>query len=725
MSLTLELNQALAVTDASLCHALCWIKIHEADGSVVIDQAHAVTRLVSTALQQHGRNASLILLLLLSAAAEVRVTMNQGIAPQWAQVRDNDTRMESHPFFPKTVGYVAGGTPEPAPQVAPAPAPAPTPAPMSVPLIESLPTTGHQHNLLVPGTMTGKGKQPACRTQRSQEDSLSTETGQKKRKVSRPLSKALVSNTKDEDGQPGGTVVVVKPASPLKSKGMTKGIKKTHAEDTIGRTPAKGKGKEKAKEVAEPIRGRPLAKADAGAKTECSISARSPSTHSVIVRSTLQECDQLMSVHSDTPVPMAHPRSRAAPASKKVPPTATPRSKSNGLLRRTRATSRARPPTPILESEEEAVKATDVSITGDDDANMEPTANAPAEPAVDDKIVVDEPRAIASADDFPADHWVEPNSDYFIIPTAAPAAGDVSLPSASLPPAVSAIHECVVSLAAKVTAMQLADKNTLARVDAFDLGTTVNLVNGLTSLVEKLQQAQTIANPLFPPPMMSNFGATSATPQMQVMGIRYLNGVYSPSVATSASAADPSASRPFGRPDMHGDTFTSGQASSMSAHASPSSAPAVVGPHSAGTSPASAAKATLTQVWRDQLAFEEEQCVANNQLTAKTWQLLAEAALEAGRTSARDSARSPEYENWDHANYDENGAEADDTDTQHNDGGEDDEGDVATVGQDALSATHAQVIFWQEEFVTSSPSYSSPMQSTDACCMVPSNDGPG
>ncbi|KAG1747875.1 uncharacterized protein EDB91DRAFT_1245351 [Suillus paluster] len=158
--------------------------------------------------------------------------------------------------------------------------------------------------------------------------------------------------------------------------------------------------------------------------------------------------------------------------------------------------------------------------------------------------------------------------------------------------------------------MEVADQNTLARVDAvqqdcetrissmraelssmqFDLGTTVSLVNGLTSLVEKLQEAQTIANPSFPPLMMSNFGATSATPQMQAMGIRYLNGVYGPSVATSASAAGPSASHPFSRLDMHGDTFTSGQASSVSAHASPSSTPAVVGPRSAGTSPASAAK---------------------------------------------------------------------------------------------------------------------------------------
>ncbi|KAG1728246.1 uncharacterized protein EDB91DRAFT_1253509 [Suillus paluster] len=159
--------------------------------------------------------------------------------------------------------------------------------------------------------------------------------------------------------------------------------------------------------------------------------------------------------------------------------------------------------------------------------------------------------------------------------------------------------------------MEVANQNTLARVDAvqqdcetrissmcaelssmqFDLGTTVSLVNGLTSLVEKLREAQTVAHPSFPPPTMSNFGATSATPQMQAMGIRYLNSVYGPSVATSASAAGPSATRPFGRLNMHGDTFTSGQASSVSAHAGPSSTPAVVGPCSAGTSPASAARA--------------------------------------------------------------------------------------------------------------------------------------
>ncbi|KAG1745808.1 uncharacterized protein EDB91DRAFT_1245960 [Suillus paluster] len=198
----------------------------------------------------------------------------------------------------------------------------------------------------------------------------------------------------------------------------------------------------------------------------------------------------------------------------------------------------------------------------------------------------------------------------FVIPTPTPVARDVSLPLASLPPTISITHKCVVSLAAQVAAMQITDQNTLARVDVveqdyktcislmcaelsfmqLDLSATFTLVNGLVSLVEKLWQAHTVANPLFPSLMISNFGATLAATQVQALGMRYLNSMYSPLVGTLASAAGPSASCPFGHPDMWGNTFTSGQASLVSAHASPSSTPAVVGPNYAGKSPASAAQ---------------------------------------------------------------------------------------------------------------------------------------
>ncbi|KAG0697644.1 hypothetical protein DFH29DRAFT_878573 [Suillus ampliporus] len=201
---------------------------------------------------------------------------------------------------------------------------------------------------------------------------------------------------------------------------------------------------------------------------------------------------------------MPRPRSKAALASK-----------SKVSSRTTRATSCARPPTPIIDSEHEAVKDTT------DEADIEPNANANAEQHTDietevpaeEKMVVDEPQAIASAD-----HWAEPHSDG--IPT--PLATTVPLPPASLPPTVSTIHECVLALTAQVAAMQLADQNVLARVNAMeqdfdtcissmcaellsmqlDVGATVTLVNGLVCLVEKLQQDQVVPNPSFPAPPM-------------------------------------------------------------------------------------------------------------------------------------------------------------------------------------------------------------------------------
>ncbi|KAG1814386.1 uncharacterized protein BJ212DRAFT_1482121 [Suillus subaureus] len=139
MSTELECNFALALADTSL-----W----EADGHVVVDQAHDIASKVSTALQQYGRLALVILPFLLSAAAEVRATINKGKWPLWAHVQDKDPHMEAHLFSPKTTGYVKGSTtaPAPAPQVALVPAP----KDISIPPIDSLPVTSHQ--------MTNKGK---------------------------------------------------------------------------------------------------------------------------------------------------------------------------------------------------------------------------------------------------------------------------------------------------------------------------------------------------------------------------------------------------------------------------------------------------------------------------------------------------------------------------------------------------------------------------------------
>ena len=86
------------------------------------------------------------------------------------------------------------------------------------------------------------------------------------------------------------------------------------------------------------------------------------------------------------------------------------------------------------------------------------------------------------------------------------------------------------------------------------------------------------------------------------------------------------------------------------------------------------------------------------ELTAKTRQLLAEAALEVGRASTGDpAAPSTNYSNWDHDNYHPNDADSDnDWETESNAGDQGAHSEVRAVGQDdpALSATRAQVIIW-------------------------------
>ncbi|KAG0693560.1 hypothetical protein DFH29DRAFT_881371 [Suillus ampliporus] len=518
---SVESNSALAIADKSLRASVRRIKLLEADGRVAIDQAHEIARVVSKALQQHGRNASVISPFLLSVAAEVRATMNEGLKPQWDRVRDEDPHMESHPFFPKTVGYVQASQPAPAP--APYVSPVPAAEVMSVPPIDLLPPSGHQK--------TDKGKLADRGTRRPREDSPGAQSGRKKRKVSKPLSKAIASDTEDEHWQPGGAIVVKKasniaepaPAAPPKSKGTTKGIKKSSAlnhsqkdaEDLIGRPSAKGKGKEKAEEVAKPVRGHQLAKADAETyNPPCGRCVDEPCRVLIGRRGqVMKSCQKCHTMKASMP----RPRSKAAPASK-----------SKVSSRTTRATSHARPPTPVKDTTDEA----NIELN----ANAEQHTDVETEVPAEEKMVVDEPRAIASADDFPADHWAEPHSDG--IPT--PLATTVPLPPASLPPTVSTIHERVLALTAQVAAMQLADQNMLARANAMeqdfdtrissmhaelssmqlDVGATVTLVDGLVCLVEKLQQDHVVPNPSFPAPVIGPANASTAT----AMGYRYLNG---------------------------------------------------------------------------------------------------------------------------------------------------------------------------------------------------------
>ncbi|KAG1801758.1 hypothetical protein EV424DRAFT_1545390 [Suillus variegatus] len=596
-----ESNQVLMLADKTVRDSVGQIQDGEVDGQAVLDQAHGIARQVSQALQQHGRTCSVISPFLLSVAAEVRATMNQGVAPQWNHVRDDDPRMESHPFFTKTVGYQRLAQ-EPSQACAVSPVPPQPPKQMSIPPIDLLPHIGHVHNLVVPGTMPDKGKRPDRGTRRSREDSPGAESGRKKKLLKR-VSIAVITDTEDEDRQPTGTIIRSKitessGGAPPKSKGNTKNMKQPDADPKIGRPQPHGKGKEKAVEIAEPIRGRQLLKSTAEEYTPpCKRCVGEPcqvvvgrkgqaikscaKCHYMKVR-----CNQPVSVDTRGPpttreAPKSLPRAKAAPASK-----------SKAQSRTTRATSRIRPPTPIVESED-ASEDTEASVSSDDDAEMDDGTDAEQhtdvtmEKSADpDHIMVDQPIIIASADDFPADHWLETDDVPIPIPSPTPAADPLSLPSATSAPT---ILERVLALTTQVTAMQMADKNAVARVNAMerefdarissmhaelsamqlDVGATVTLVNGLVGLVEKLRQERVLPNPSFALPMIGQGNDTLAT----AFSMRYLNGVFGPSVVpipVSVGVGQTSVSCLPGRLNTQGSTFTSGSVSSALAHAGPS-----------------------------------------------------------------------------------------------------------------------------------------------------------
>lgn len=225
------------------------------------------------------------------------------------------------------------------------------------------------------------------------------------------------------------------------------------------------------------------------------------------------------------------------------------------------------------------------AVTG---ANVETPTDVDTEMVGVDDIEIDQPVALASVTDFPADHWEEPNSAGYPIPPPTPAAPITSIPLAS-------IHDSVVQLTARVAAMELADRNVLGRMDTMqreyrtlissmraefsvlhiDVNQALNAVHGLADMLEMFRQTQVAANPSFPAPTISQ----AEHPTVTAFGRLFLNSVFDPSVApipVAAAAGEPSVSRPFGRHDTVGSTFRSGQGSSVSAVAGPSSAPAVV-----------------------------------------------------------------------------------------------------------------------------------------------------
>ncbi|KAG2032017.1 hypothetical protein BDR03DRAFT_985994 [Suillus americanus] len=443
---TQQSNNALSVTEASLRKALSQLKHHQTDGWIVVDQAHAIAKQVSLALNQHSKNALVIPPLLLSAATEVHGTMNKGLAPEWERVRDNDTRMEKHLFFPKTKGYAKFSFSQctllaniviAAPALAPVPTPVsvlpPAPKMMSVPLINSLPAEAAKLK-----TDKGKGKQP---------DQGTHDKSRKKRKLVK--SKPVITVSDGEDDQPSRTIIVAKPSkvavpqtpAPTKKAKQGKGKEKQQQqqEDMVVEIPASN--------VFDP----PCKKCDQG-PCLIAVGRRGQPMKSCIWCNAMKvKCEHPEELPAPTkPVRPLRPQSQAALVLK-----STPRSRS------TRATSRAHQPMPIVESED-AGDDTDVVVIAKDDIVMSDAADTDQQTDVAaPSHTGDQPATIMSVNDFPPKHWLE-ESDTITIPPPSPTAKPTTL-------AVElTIHKCVVALVARVTAMEMADRTTQARINAVE-----------------------------------------------------------------------------------------------------------------------------------------------------------------------------------------------------------------------------------------------------------------
>ncbi|KAG2070754.1 hypothetical protein BDR04DRAFT_1118142 [Suillus decipiens] len=351
--------------------------------------------------------------------------MNIGQAPQWEHMQDNDPQMELHPFFGKTKGFannlIAALALAPVPNSVSSVL-SPAPKVMVVPLINSL-------LVKIVKPMTDKGKQPIEGTWQSREDNSDIESTVKKCKASEGI--IFVKQSK--------AVVPVTPAS-------TRMLRQTLRE--------KGKGKEKAVEIAKGNEYRPPCKSQLqGASDEVLCQVLWDEVNDDLPATTKQ-------------VWASNPQSKAMPASSKKQPQSMS----------TRVTSCAHQPMPDLESED-AMEVTKVTVA--------------AEP-------INPPAAIVSANDFPPKHWQE-EVDTIIPPPPAAANSTTSVVNPT-------IHDHLVALMVRVTAMEIEDHHILARVAAMehdfnacisamwaefsamqlDFSGTMDIVTSLVTIVEKL-----------------------------------------------------------------------------------------------------------------------------------------------------------------------------------------------------------------------------------------------
>ncbi|KAG2067467.1 hypothetical protein BDR04DRAFT_1159048 [Suillus decipiens] len=305
--------------------------------------------------------------------------------------------MESHPFFPKIKGFGMVQVSQPINAIAPQLA--------KVMLVLAI-------------------NSPLAEVEEDSEDESTTTI--KKCKLAKCISKAVITDTEDEDGLLARPTISVKPSkdivpvTPVPSNSKASTLVKSllmyllTTSQNVTKEVKKGKGKEKAVEVKEPeLYGLPC--------TKCS------NEHKCIVAYDIRglpvkACSRcfILKVKYEQPadniaptnhIRASHPRSKAMLVSKSKPAS-----------RMTRATSHACPPMPVVEFKD-AIDDADVAVAAHKDVKMSHGADAkqpthiaamtPTEPEVN------QPAAIASADDFPTNHW-QKDFNTIVMPPPSP-----------------------------------------------------------------------------------------------------------------------------------------------------------------------------------------------------------------------------------------------------------------------------------------------------------------
>ncbi|KAG2047804.1 hypothetical protein BDR06DRAFT_1013536 [Suillus hirtellus] len=109
MSSSDEANKALNLVTETICQLITRFDKLQVGDPAAKTLTHDIAVTLSTAFTQHGRMATVIPLILLSCTAKIwdKSGPDQKLKalPDWSTISDDNNRIQSHPLFPKILGY--------------------------------------------------------------------------------------------------------------------------------------------------------------------------------------------------------------------------------------------------------------------------------------------------------------------------------------------------------------------------------------------------------------------------------------------------------------------------------------------------------------------------------------------------------------------------------------------------------------------------------------------